>query len=313
MKVTVPNRVRQNSGTKAIAKQSNKLPAAAPREREAIYPFTAEETAALFEIGTQVDWSEPDELESVAGHFDSEARKYRFAAAALRRTGLGQGWQWLIVPGIALGEAAAAEDSERRESKLSPVMGDFVRMHRAFVGGGRLLDRLRGVFERAQPDSDILNAIKAERERLAKANGTLVEFFEEMTASGLLDVDIYGDNVLGVNGAKAAAAAAPTPTDQPKRRRPQAKIGFDLSGEGGLYDYRITIPWPDGASWSQVGDFEPEEFAAIRALADKCGITVSQALNRVWRDYFTQADCGDGVSATPSPRAGGVRRAGNPH
>jgi hypothetical protein len=33
-----------------------------------------------------------------------------------------------------------------------------------------------------------------------------VEFFEEMTASGLLDVDIYGKNVLGVNGAKAGAA-----------------------------------------------------------------------------------------------------------
>jgi hypothetical protein len=93
----------------------------------------------------------------------------------------------------------------------------------------------------------------------------------------------------------------------------KARIGFDLRRDESGNHYRILIPWPDGASWSQVGDFEPEEFAAIRTLADKYGITVSQAMNRVWRDYFTQADCGDGGSATPSPRAGGVRRAGNPH
>lgn len=81
---------------------------------------------------------------------------------------------------------------------------------------------------------------------------------------------------------------------------PPAKVGFDLSWDDARNWYRILIPWPDGACRSEEGELQPEEFSALWALADEHGITVEQAMNRVWRDVFARADCGDRAEATPS-------------
>ena len=77
-----------------------------------------------------------------------------------------------------------------------------------------------------------------------------------------------------------------------RKTRPAA-VGFVIKKARRGYDYMLEIPCPGGRIWAFEGDIEDELFVVIAREAERLGISFRKALNRLWRDAFAKADCGD--------------------
>ncbi len=81
------------------------------------------------------------------------------------------------------------------------------------------------------------------------------------------------------------------------RKPTKPQNGFSLTNGAGACDYELHIPLPDGSVWSTTGDIEESERDAYEQEAGRLGISLNQVMNRIWRDHFAAADCGDGKAS----------------